>query len=37
MFCCGIVDKGIIDIPLSLLDRSIEGYYVHESEVKVYE
>ena len=37
MYCRGIVDKGIIDIPLSLLDRSIEGYYVHESGVKVYE
>ena len=37
MYCHGIVDKGIIDIPLSLLDRSIEGYYVHESGVKIYE
>lgn len=37
MYCRGIVDKGIIDIPLSLLDRSIEGYYVHESGVKIYE
>ena len=37
MYCRGIVDKGIIDIPFSLLDRSIEGYYVHESGVKVYE
>ena len=37
MYCREIVDKGIIDIPLSLLDRSIEGYYVHESGVKVYE
>ena len=37
MYCRGIVDKGIIDIPFRLLDRSIEGYYVHESGVKVYE
>ena len=37
MYCRGIVDKSIIDIPFSLLDRSIEGYYVHESGVKVYE
>ena len=37
MYCRGIVDKGIIDIPFSLLDRSIEGYYVHESGVKFYE
>ena len=37
MYCRGIVDKGIIDRPFSLLDRSIEGYYVHESGVKVYE
>ena len=37
MYCRGIVDKGIIDIPFSLLDRSIEGYYVHESGVRVYE
>ena len=37
MYCRGIVDKGIIVIPFSLLDRSIEGYYVHESGVKVYE
>ena len=37
MYYSGIVDKGIIDIPLSLLDRSIEGYYVHESGVKIYE
>ncbi len=37
MYCRGIVDKGIIDIPFSLLDRSIEGYYVHESGVKIYE
>ena len=36
-YCRGIVDKGIIDIPFSLLDRSIEGYYVHESGVRVYE
>ena len=37
MYCRGIVDKGIIDIPFSLLDRSIEGYYVHERGVKIYE
>ena len=37
MYCRGIVDKVIIDIPFSRLDRSIEGYYVHESGVKIYE
>lgn len=37
MYCRGIVDKGIIDIPFRLLDRSIDGYYVHESGVKIYE
>ena len=37
MYCRGIVDKSIIDIPFSLLDRSIEDYYVHKSGVKVYE